>query len=49
MHARLENDSCVTRRRASLKYTGFTCLLLADPREREGEKRGGGKKLLSRI
>lgn len=24
MHARLENDSCVTRRRAPLKYTGFT-------------------------
>lgn len=50
MHARLENDSCVTRwwggregrgARAPLKYTGFACLL-ADLREftrkREGER-----------
>lgn len=44
MHARLENDSCVTRRwggggreaRAPLKYTGFACLVdqwtISEPR-----------------
>lgn len=43
MHARLENDSCVTRRwgrggrgaRAPLKYTGFACLAdrwISEPR-----------------